>query len=152
MNLPEANERLTALALPAADYAVHGSGVLLAHGLIAESHDLDLVARGPAWRAACAMEPPKRHITDLCVQLGDVEVFDGWMGQDLDALIGGAELVGGMRCVKLEHVLAFKERLRRPKDAHHIAIIRTHLGLEPTPDASTSDASTPDRVDTPPPA
>lgn len=142
MNLAEANARLAALALPAGHHAVHGSGVLLAHGLIAEAHDLDLVARGPAWQAACAMKPPRRHITDLVVQLDEVEVFDGWMGQDLDALIGGAELVGGMPCVRLEHVLAFKEQVHRPKDAHHIALIRAHLGLEPASDG----------VDTLPPA
>lgn len=142
MNLVEANARLAALALPAGDHAVHGSGVLLAHGLIAEAHDLDLVARGAAWRAACEMASPRRHITDLVVELGEVEVFDGWMDQDLDGLIGGAELIGGMPCVRLEHVLAFKEQLNRPKDAHHIAIIRAHLGLEPAPDV----------VDTLPPA
>ena len=42
--------RLRALELPAEDYAVFGSGPLAVRGLIEHIGDLDVVARGPAWR------------------------------------------------------------------------------------------------------
>ncbi len=133
MNLAEATARLASLGFPAGDYAVHASGVLLAHGLIDNANDLDLIARGPAWQAACQLAPPEQHTTDRVVRLGDVEVFDGWLGDGLDELLATAETVHGLPCVRLEHVLAFKERLNRPKDARHIELIRAHLGLPPRP-------------------
>lgn len=127
MNRAQAIQRLRALALPEADMAVHGSGVLLALGLIEEASDLDVVARGAAWAKACSLAPPEPFTSDQVVRLGDVEVFDGWFDQDLDALIDGAAWVGGLRCVAATHVLAYKERAGRPKDAPHVALLRAHL-------------------------
>ena len=129
MTLAEARARLSGLGLPAGDFALHGSGPMLAHGLVDSVHDLDVVARGAAWRRALKLGEARTAQTDRVVELpGEVEVFDGWMGDDLDALIDGAELVAGLPCVRLEHVLAFKERLARPKDAAHIELLRRHLG------------------------
>lgn len=127
MRLAEAKARLEALGLAAGHFAVHGSGAMLARGLVDEVHDLDVVARGPAWRRACSLGEPRRGRTDAVVELGEVEIFDGWMGTDADALIDGAELASGLPCVRLEHVLAFKLAMNRAKDAAHIALLREHL-------------------------
>lgn len=129
MTRQEAVAALQALALPAGHYAVHASGVLLAHGLIERANDLDVVARGPAWQRACALGTPRRGRTDLVVTAApDIEIFDGWMGEDVDALLAASRVVGGLPCVPLEAVLAFKERMGRPKDAPHLALLRARLG------------------------
>ncbi len=130
VRLAEAVARLGALGLPVGHYAVHASGVLLAHGLIDEAGDLDVVARGPAWERARTLGPARAGRCDRVIPVApDIEVFDGWLGADVDALIAAATWVGGLPCVPLEEVLAFKERLNREKDRAHVALLRAHLGL-----------------------
>jgi hypothetical protein len=48
-------EKVRALRLPASEYAIFGSGPLVAHGLLGEGRDIDLVARGAAWRRAAEL-------------------------------------------------------------------------------------------------
>ncbi|MCJ7724970.1 MAG: hypothetical protein MUP76_01075 [Acidimicrobiia bacterium] len=45
-------ERLRAIALPAGDWALFGSGPLLLRGWIDDVGDLDIVCRGAAWDRA----------------------------------------------------------------------------------------------------
>jgi hypothetical protein len=132
VTLEQARERLARLALPAGEYALHGSGPLLAHGLVDSVGDLDVVARGAAWARALELGRPVPGRQDLVVALpGDLEVWSGWLDEDVDELIDGAETVAGLPCVRLERVLAFKEALGRPKDRHHIELLRRHLGRAP---------------------
>lgn len=130
MDAARIKEVLAALALPAGHWAVHASAVLVLHGLLDEAGDVDVVARGPAWERALELGTPKSGKEDLCVSLPDleVEVWSGWMGEDLDALVDGAEPVAGVPCVSLEAVLRFKEAAGRPKDAPHVAAIKRALG------------------------
>lgn len=122
--------RLEMLQLPAGDWVVHGSAPLVLQGLTTAVNDLDIIVRGRAWQAAMALGEPVPGRQDLVVRYGDdVELWSGWLGDDVDALIDSAELVAGVPLVPLAEVLRFKERLGRPKDAAHIALLRTHLGL-----------------------
>lgn len=121
-------DRLVALDLPPGDFAVHGSGALLLRGMVDTVTDLDVVARAAAWQRACELGPVEHGALDPVVRpRGDVEIWGGWLGDDIDALIGGAEIVEGWPCVRLAEVLAFKERLARPKDRRHIALLRAVL-------------------------
>lgn len=137
MTRAEAVARLAALALPAGDYVVHGSGALLLRGLIDRANDLDVLARGAAWRAACTMAAPERGLRDAVVRPEpEVEIWGGWLGDDVDALIDGAERVGGWPCVDLRALLAFKERLERPRDREHVALLRALLRDQDGADAA----------------
>lgn len=128
MTREEAVVRLGALALPPGDFAVHGSGAMLLRGLIDDASDLDIVARGAAWHRACSLAAPEAGERDAVVRvLPDVEIWGGWLGDDVGALIDRAEMVDGWPCVTLQDVLAFKERLARPKDRGHIALLRARL-------------------------
>jgi hypothetical protein len=120
---------VTALRLPAGDYALFGSTPMLAHGLIQKVHDIDIVARGGAWRRAAALGEIRfgSHHDRLVTLPGEIEVFDGWLGADPGPLIEGAERLHGLPFVQLEAVLSFKLALQRPKDARHIALLRRHL-------------------------
>ncbi len=130
MNRAEVHTALSSLALPDGEWVVHSSAVMLLHGLIPNAGDLDLIARGPAWDLALRLGEPVAGSEDLCVRLGgNVEIWSGWLGQDIDALIGGAELVDGVPCVTLSEVLRFKLSMSRPKDRPHIALLRERLRL-----------------------
>lgn len=122
--------KLRALGLPAGDYAVFGSGPLAVRGLIGKMRDLDVVARGAAWEEAKRLGPARSAPGgDPVVWLGggEIEVFGGWLGWDVDAIIDNAETLGGLPFARLEDVLAFKLSYGRPKDLEHVRLIEEHL-------------------------
>ncbi len=124
---------LVALDLNADDYAVFGSGPLLAHGLPVRANDLDIVARGTAWQQVARLrEPvPAPSGNGSMVELanGDLQVFDAWTSPswDVDRLIDDADVIDGIRFVALPVVLAWKRQSRRAKDAEHIMLIEKYL-------------------------
>ena len=123
-------EKVKALRFALGDYAVFGSGPLLVHGFAEDINDVDLVARGVARARAKSLGPvllaPKG---DPVVRLGDgdIEVFAGWLGMDLDAIIDGVAIMGGLPFAQLEDVWAFKRALGRPKDLGHVLLIEADL-------------------------
>jgi hypothetical protein len=128
VTLAEVREAVASLGLPPGDFALHGSAPLLAHGLLDEINDVDIVARGAAWRVALTLGPLAAGSKDDVVRpQPDVEIFDGWLGTGADKLIDEAAMVAGLPCVSLQAVLEFKRRLGRPKDAEHIRLIEEYL-------------------------
>lgn len=132
MDRSEVINSLARLALPRGHWAVHASAVLVLHGLVDEAADVDVIARGPAWQQALGIGEPKPGKMDLCVAVPhlNVEIWSGWLDEDVDQLLDTAEEVSGVPCVSLTAVLRFKEVAGRPKDAAHVAALRHHLGLE----------------------
>jgi hypothetical protein len=128
---------LEKLALPASDYVVTGSGPLLARGLRNDIHDIDVLARGKAWERAAALGTVRRSKSGLGLWIplagGEIEVFDHWVGglTDVDAMIDGAEFVGGLPFLSLRDTLRWKRGLGRAKDLPDIALIERHLALVP---------------------
>ena len=114
--------RLVAFGLNRDDFVLFGSAPLLAHRLRTRISDLDVVARGDAW--AYAWENGERDVGkvsgDPVSQFwgGRIQFSRGWITSawDPDELIDGAEVVDGLRFARLEHVLAYKRVLLRPKD------------------------------------
>lgn len=123
-------EKVKALRFALEDYAVFGSGPLLVHGLVEDINDVDLVARGVARARArslgSVLVAPKG---DPVVRLGDgdIEVFAGWLGMDLEAIIDGAAIMGGLPFAQLEDIRAFKRALGRQKNLGHVLLIEEHL-------------------------
>jgi hypothetical protein len=118
------------LELPAADYLVHGSSALLARGLVTEVNDVDIAARGAAWQKALTLGPLEQGRVDAIIRPApDIEVFNGWLGADLDRLLQEAEVIGGIPFASLQAVLDFKLQLDRPKDQPHIRLLQRALGL-----------------------
>ena len=56
-----------------------------------------------------------------------IEIFGGWLGWDIDAIIEDAELVDGLPFARLEDVLAFKRAHGRPKDLEHARLLEAYL-------------------------
>jgi hypothetical protein len=123
------------LALPVDDFVVAGSGPLLAHGLKASIHDLDLVARGKAWELVASAAPVIGSRSGLGRRIvlynGAVEVFDHWVGglNDVDALIDGAESIEGVRFMSLQDTLRWKRGLGRAKDLADVRLIEQYLSV-----------------------
>ena len=122
-------ERLRTLALPAGDWALSGSGPLLLRGWIDEVGDLDVVCRGAAWDRACGigeigtLQPDGVEI--VAVDGGAITIGRSWRYGDTPVgdLIDGAEDIEGIPCVRLEHIITYKQVADRPKDRAHLAVI-----------------------------
>ncbi|MFI2616314.1 hypothetical protein [Streptomyces sp. NPDC018584] len=125
--------KLLSLHLPATDYVVAGSGALLAHGIRDQIGDLDVVARGAAWKTAEALADPvpapSWHGRMVLLFGGDIEVFDRWLPgtPEPDVLIEGAEWVSGIPFCPLPQILLWKERSIRPKDQADARLIKDFL-------------------------
>lgn len=130
MDAERIHDRLRELRLPEGDYLVHSSASLVLRGILEKAGDVDIVCRGAAWELALALVARgeatlDRGVDDQRVSVGaDVELYDGWFGEDGGAVVGRAELVAGVPCAPLADVIAMKERLDRPKDREHLALIR----------------------------
>lgn len=125
--------KLSSLNLPPTEYVIAGSGPLLAHGLRDTIGDLDLVARGAAWKIVLGFADPVIAPSGcgrmVSLFRGEIEVFDRWLPgtPDPDAMIDGAERIQGFPFCSLAEVLAWKEKLNREKDQGDIRLIRLHL-------------------------
>jgi len=125
--------KLKSLNLPAEDYVIFASGPMYAHGLKDLSHDLDLVARGKAWKKACSINKPvdcsigNGQVVELFD--GEIEIFNSWEPGEwnIDELIDNADIVDGIRFGKLTDVLRWKRLMARPKDLEHIKLIENYL-------------------------
>lgn len=117
------------MELPPQDYAIFGSGPLLAHGLVEHVGDIDILARGAAWlRATTLGSAEVAPDGDKIIRLEDgVDVFDGWLDLDKDAVIDRAVLIDGLPYADLRDVLAFKRKLNRPKDKEHVRRLEGYL-------------------------
>ena len=122
-------EELIELALPIGDWALFGSGPLLMRGWVDEVGDLDVISRDLAWEKAqnlgSPLELPNGTVN---YEIGQgITVGTSWAYGDFSIaeLIDSAETIDGIPCVRLEHVVAFKEIAGRPKDQKHLAMIGT---------------------------
>ena len=121
---------LVEASLPAGDWALFGSGPLLLRGWIDAVGDLDVVSRGAAWERAKRLGDPSTLADgNQIVAIGEgVTVGTTWLYGDfsIDELIDTAEMIDGIPCVRLEHVVAYKQLSDRPKDREHLAIIEAN--------------------------
>ena len=110
------------LDLDRRDFVIFGSGPLLAHGLRQRIRDLDVVVRGTVWRRVCQYGMPAvGEINGAPMALfcgGQIQFSQGWVSEDWDTddLIDRAEIIQGLPFAQLTDVLAYKQKLRRPKD------------------------------------
>ena len=116
------------MGLPQGDYALFGSGPLLARGWIDHAGDLDVLARGAAWDLAKntgRLDHLEVYGVDVVTVGEHITIGTSWgIGDfDVDSLIDEAELIEGIPCVLLEHVIAYKRIANRPKDRMHLKVI-----------------------------
>ena len=113
------------LGVPLDQVILAGSVPLLAHGVIDEVGDVDLVASGEAWDALAARAPVSEgERGDRVIDLpGDVQAFSGWHGEAAQSVGARASQVDGLWVASIADVVAYKRRLGRPKDLEHLAAL-----------------------------
>lgn len=121
--------RLVELALPIGDWALFGSGPLFLRGWIDEIADLDVLSRGLAWEKAretgkLTTLPDGNPLIEIepGITVGQTWAYGSF---DIDELIETAEMIQGVPCVRLEHVVSYKKLADRPKDRVHLAAIES---------------------------
>lgn len=120
---------LRALALPAGQYAVFGSGPMGVRGL-RDIRDVDVIVG-----ASLFAELSQRYVAHegspglKKIQIGNVELLDGWFPDvgPVQSLIDEAEWIEGLPFVKLTKVLEWKEKFGRSKDGPDIELIKAYL-------------------------
>jgi hypothetical protein len=128
---------LVTLGLPPGQYVIAGSGPLLAHGLLKKISDLDVVAIGAAWLKATSLgtvEPaPFGPVNRVLLKNSRIEILDGWFTDkwSADELIATADVIDGLRFVRLEVVRDYKATLARKKDLKHLQLIDDYLRVNP---------------------
>lgn len=124
-------DELRDLDLASGDWALFGSGPLFLRGWIERVNDLDVIARGPAFRRAQTLGTPEPFDDGgVLYRIGDdITVGDYWYyGElDIDVLIDTAELLDDIPCVRIEHIIAYKRIADRPQDREHLAAIEANL-------------------------
>jgi hypothetical protein len=125
---------MCALKLPANDYVLFGSLPLLAHGLIESVNDIDILSRGSAWEHAQTLAKAElAPMGEWRVNLDDIEIYNAWLGMDVEAIINQAVFINDLPYASLKDVLEFKQKLNRPKDIEHIRRIQSYLQNPPNP-------------------
>lgn len=120
-------EELLELNLPTDDFAIFGSGPLVIRGM-RENNDIDVVARESAWQKL-AEQYPDNIKSDREVAIGHLSIFRNWLPwfSDIDQLIDSADIIDGIRYVKLENVKKWKEVCSRAKDLEDVKQINKYL-------------------------
>jgi hypothetical protein len=128
VTLNEVQAKVLELKLPPHDYVLFGSLPLLAHELVDSVNDIDILARGFAWEQAQTFARAElAPMGEWRVSLGSIEIYNAWLGMDVEAIIDRAVFVNGLPYADLQDVLEFKQKLNRPKDTEHIRRILTFL-------------------------
>lgn len=117
-------EELKGLNLPSDQYAVFGSGPLAIRG-IRENKDIDIIAKPGLWDKL-SREYGK---DDGSIEIGHVEVYRNWdpLPDSIEKLIDGADIIGGIRFVKLKYLLEWKKSVGREKDKRDIKLIEDYV-------------------------
>jgi hypothetical protein len=128
LTLELVEQHIRRLELPPNDYVLFGSVPLLVHGLIEYVNDIDILARGSAWEYAQTLAKAElAPMGEWRVSLGDIEIYNAWLGMDVEAIISRAVLINTLPYADLRDVLTFKQKLNRPKDTEHIRRIQNYL-------------------------
>lgn len=124
------------LNLPATDYAIFGSGPLLARGIIDDVNDIDIICRGDAWQQAQELGElvylDKYDVHVVSIDNQRITIGTSWgIGKfDIDELIDTSDEINGLPYVRLRFVVDYKTIGGRPKDIRHLDCLRASGYLE----------------------
>ena len=114
------------LKLPVGDYAIFGSGPLLARGIIDDVNDIDIICRADAWQQAqelgelVYLDEYDVHVVSIDNQRITIGTSWGIGEFNIDELIDTAEEIDDLPFVRLRYVVEYKKIARRPKDLEHL--------------------------------
>lgn len=121
--------KLKKLNLPIDKYAVFGSGPIAIRG-IRDSKDIDVIVKQDLWRELIKKYPKENK--DL-IKIGLIEFSPEWFPEfkNINELIDNADVLNGIRFVKLKYVLEWKKKKAREKDKRDVKLIEKYLSKQP---------------------
>jgi len=121
---------LKKLRMPKDKFAVFGSGPMAIRNLRkAKDIDIIIVSRG-LWNKLKKKHPS----AGKSIKLKHIEIFKDWLPwiRNSEKLIKDADIINGIRFVKLEYVLKWKKAMNRPKDRKDVSLIEKYLKTKKT--------------------
>jgi hypothetical protein len=121
---------LRRLNLPDGEYVIYGSGPLGVRG-IRDVHDLDVVVTDDLYKKLLEKYPGK-EINDgkkRFIKLGKIELIQASYSliKDIKKAIANADIIDGLKFVRLKDLLRWKRRMGRKKDFKDIKLIKDYI-------------------------
>ncbi|MDO8669617.1 MAG: hypothetical protein Q7K65_04965, partial [Candidatus Buchananbacteria bacterium] len=129
-------DELKKLNLPQNSFAIFGSGPMAIRNM-REITDLDLIVKPDLWQRLKEKYSkhlvPRKNTGEL--RIGHISIFQNWLPwfDDVNALIDKADLIDGIRYVKLENVISWKKQMARKKDLQDIKTIQKKSAMKINP-------------------
>ncbi len=104
------------------DFAICGSGPMAVRGIRGPG-DLDIIIRKEVFENL--KEREYKVSSDGILRIGNLEISDKWNPLDYDTnlLIDNADVIDGIKYVKLDYILEWKKKVGREKDKVDIELI-----------------------------
>lgn len=120
-------QELKKLNLPNDKFAVFGSGPLGIRKL-REPKNVDIIVKADVWNRLMEKDPLKNE-SDNQIKIGHIEIWKDWLPwfKNVDKLIDEADIFDGIRYVKLERVLKWKQTRGNKKDKADVRLIHKYL-------------------------
>lgn len=118
-------KELKGLGLPDGEYTVYGSGPMAVRS-IKPTKDLDVVVTEKLYKKLLKAYPGGKG---GCIKIGDIEIFSvvSALIDNPEKVIKRAELIDGVRFIRLNDLIVWKRKMARPKDFEHIKMIENYL-------------------------
>ena len=124
-------EEFRKLNLPDKKYAIYGSGPLAVRE-IRKAKDLDVVVSNDLYEKL-----KEKYFTDPKkwgrIKIGEIEIYPPWCWEpeikalELEKIIKRAELIEGLRFVRLDDLIKCKKKMGRLKDSKDINLVKEYL-------------------------
>jgi hypothetical protein len=123
-------EKFKKLNLPDRQYVIYGSGPLGIRG-IREIRDLDVVVTNALYQKLLKKysKQEKKEKKKRFIKLGKIEIIQAHYSliQNIKKIISTADVIGGLRFVKLQDLVKWKRLIGREKDFKDIKLIEGYL-------------------------
>ncbi len=118
-------EELKKLNLSADQFAIFGSAPMAVRN-IRDVDDFDLIVKPELWNELCKKY---ENVDNKVIHIGKIDVFRQWKPwfDDIIPLIDTADIIDGIRYVKLDYLLKWKKAMNREKDQKDIKLINDFL-------------------------
>jgi len=122
-------EELKKLGFPPEKFAVFGSGPMAVRGM-RDIQDLDIIVKDDIWAVLLKDHTPSKKNNEI--KIGNISIFNQWKPwfDDINPLIDTADVIDGIKYVKLDYVVKWKKIMNREKDQNDIRLIEEYQRIK----------------------
>ena len=125
-------EELRNFNLQVDQFAITSSGTLAVRN-IREATDLDIIVTDTLWGELIKKYPINKDGDFESINVDNIQFLHkgSWFTGNNEKMIREADIIDGIRYVKLEEIRKRKTNRDREKDIHDVELIKNYLGLKP---------------------